>query len=102
MAIIISLEKCITEELLASMHLRLGVNFINVLQAAFAQADPKRAKKTDNLTVFYVLSGSAGTKAARRMLMKLRPGFCFLNLNKLKINQFISKCKFIVKIENQS
>jgi len=45
MAIIISLEQCITEDLLASMHLRLGVNFINVLQAAFAQADPKRAKK---------------------------------------------------------
>jgi hypothetical protein len=29
-----------------------GVNFINILQAAFALEDPESAKKTDNLTVF--------------------------------------------------
>jgi hypothetical protein len=33
-----------------------GVNFINLLRAAFLCADPKRAKKTDNLTVFLALS----------------------------------------------
>jgi hypothetical protein len=31
---------------------RPGVNFINILGAAFASADPEIAKKTDNLTVF--------------------------------------------------
>ncbi len=36
--------------------------------------DPKLAKKTDNLTVFFVLSGSARTKAARRAFVKLTPG----------------------------
>ncbi len=34
------------------MKLSPGVNSINVLQATFACADPKCAKKTDNLTVF--------------------------------------------------
>jgi len=51
-----------------------GVNFINVLLAAFACADPESTKKTDNLTVLFGLSGSARAKAARRMLMKLTPG----------------------------
>jgi len=32
-----------------------GVNFINVLRAAFEHSDPKIAKKTDNLTVFLAL-----------------------------------------------
>jgi len=41
------------------MKLTLGVNFINVLWAAFTWADPKSAKKTDSLTVFFVLLGSA-------------------------------------------
>jgi len=36
--------------------------------------DRKRAKKTDNLTVFFALSGSALVKAAHRTLMKLTPG----------------------------
>jgi hypothetical protein len=34
------------------MKLCPGVNFINVLQEAFAYSDPKNTKKTDNLTVF--------------------------------------------------
>jgi len=29
-----------------------GVNFTNVLRAAFMRSDPKSAKKTDNWTVF--------------------------------------------------
>jgi hypothetical protein len=37
-------------------------------------ADPKRAKKTDNLTEFFMLLGSARVKAACRILMKLTPG----------------------------
>jgi len=45
-----------------------GVNFINVLIAAYTRADPESAKKTDNLTVFFALSGSACIKAARKCL----------------------------------
>ncbi len=52
-----------------------GVNFTNVLRTAFMRADPKSVKKTDNLIVFSVLSGSSGTKAARRTLMNLTLGF---------------------------
>ncbi len=55
------------------MQERSRVNFINVLQAAFARSDPKDAKKTVKLTVSIALSGSAGKKAAHRMLMKLTP-----------------------------
>jgi len=46
-----------------------------VLRAAFMHADPESAKKTDNLTVFFALLGSARAKAARRTLMKLTPGW---------------------------
>jgi len=49
------------------------VNFINVLQAAFTHADSKSTKKTDNLTVFLALLGSAHVKAARKMYLKLTP-----------------------------
>jgi hypothetical protein len=34
------------------VKLTTGVNFINVLQAAFTHPDPESAKETDNLTVF--------------------------------------------------
>ncbi len=57
-----------------------GVDFINVLQAAFAHANPKSTKKTDGLTAFFMLWVSAGAKAAHKMLMKLTTGH---NLAKL-------------------
>ena len=50
-----------------------GVNFNNVLPAAFTLADPKSAKKQLDLTVFFALLGSACVKAAHIMLMKLTP-----------------------------
>jgi hypothetical protein len=50
-----------------------GVNFINVLRAAFICADPKRTKNTVKLSVFFVLLGSSCEKAAHRLLMKLTP-----------------------------
>jgi len=34
---------------------RSGVNFINVLRAAFMHADPKSAKDTDDLSIFIAL-----------------------------------------------
>ncbi len=34
-----------------------GVNFINVLWAAITRADPKSAKKTENLTIFFCTFG---------------------------------------------
>jgi hypothetical protein len=52
-----------------------GVNYINVLQTAFRQKDPKSAKTTVKLSVFFVLLGSAHIQAARRM-MKLAPVQC--------------------------
>ncbi len=52
---------------------------MNILRAAFTHADPESAKKTDNLTAFYVIRFlllllSARAKAASRMLMKLSIG----------------------------
>jgi len=60
----------------------LGVNFINILQAAFWHLDPKNAKKTDNLTGFFTLLGSASVKAACRKLMKLTPKSLFIDCHK--------------------
>ncbi len=51
-----------------------GVDFINVLGAAFASKDPESVKKTVMLSVFFTLSGCAHVKAAHRTLMKLRHG----------------------------
>jgi hypothetical protein len=47
-----------------------GVDFTNILCTAFTRADPKSAKKTDCLTVLFVLLRSVHVKAARKMLMK--------------------------------
>ncbi len=50
-----------------------GVNFINIVQAAFTQADPESIIKILKLSVF-TLSESACKKANYRTLMKLTPG----------------------------
>jgi len=52
----------------------MWVNFNNILLKAFTLADPKIAKKTFNLTVFFALLGSGCVKAAHKMLVKLTPG----------------------------
>ncbi len=62
------------------MKLTPGLNFINVLCTASTPADPKSVKDTNDLTVFFTLSGSTSTKAVRRMLMKLTPGLNFINI----------------------
>ncbi len=56
---------------------RPGINFIKILRAAFSLADLKSAKKTENLTVFFVILGSGHVKASRRTLMKLTPDGMF-------------------------
>ena len=48
-----------------------GVNFTNILRAAFTREDPKIAKELLNLIVFFALLGSLCKKAARRTLVKL-------------------------------
>ena len=63
-----------------------GVNFTNILRAAFTRADPKSAKKTVKLSSFIALLGSARVKAARRTLVKLTPdytGFCNRNRDRI-------------------
>ncbi len=47
-----------------------GVNFTNILNAAFKNADPKSAKKTDSLTVFFALLGFVLAKALQTLNMK--------------------------------
>jgi len=55
---------------------RSGVNFINVLRAAFTLLDPKSVKMIDTLTVFFTLLGT---------LMKLSPGVNFINVWRQKL-----------------
>ena len=50
-----------------------GVNFTNILRAAFTHRSQK-CKKTVKLSSFFALLGSVHVKAACRMLMKLTPG----------------------------
>ncbi len=56
------------------LNLTAGVNFINILQASFASADPKRAKNTVNLSVFFALLGSSNVKDVSKMLTNLTIG----------------------------
>jgi len=51
-----------------------GVNFINILLKAFTHADPRSAKMTVNVSVFFALLGSVLAKAACGTLIKLIPG----------------------------
>jgi len=53
-----------------------GVNFTNILRAAFTLVDHKTKSKKIQLSHQYLftLSGSRGTKAACRTMMKLTPG----------------------------
>jgi len=82
--------------LLFCVNVNSGVNFINILWATFTPADPKSAKKTVKLSIFFALLGSALAKAAHRMLMKLTLGvrffaaFC-IGSCRPKINTFSSQ-----------
>jgi hypothetical protein len=52
-----------------------GVNFTNILHAAFTSVDLKSSQKTDGLTTIFALLGSARIKAElRKMLVKSTPG----------------------------
>ncbi len=54
--------------------LRSGVNFTNILGAAFTLVDPKSVKKIKlSHQCLFKLLGSTGIKAVRRTLMKLSP-----------------------------
>jgi len=54
-----------------------GVNFINVLCAAFIQADPQSVKIQLSCQYLFTLLGSVRIEAAHKMLMKLTPvHFC--------------------------
>ena len=50
-----------------------GVNFTNILQAAFMRADPKSAKKCSKIKQHFALLGSAGVKAARKHVDEIDP-----------------------------
>jgi len=78
-----SVENKLLQRFPARCHDWAELNFTNVLRAAFTLVDPKSIKKIDNLTVFFMLLGSAHVKAVRRTLMKLSPcSRAIPNLNK--------------------
>ena len=78
---------------------RPGVNFTNILQAAFMPADLKSAKKTVKLSSFIALLGSACVKAARRMLVKLTQSFRCFEDREIEAN---AKIEFLGSKQNTS
>jgi len=50
-----------------------GVNFTNKFTLSFYAHRSQKCKKTDDLTFFFTLLGSASVKAVSRSLMKLTP-----------------------------
>jgi hypothetical protein len=49
------------------------VNFINILWAAFAHADPKSAKNSDNLNVFFWAFGICTSKSCSQNIDEIDP-----------------------------
>jgi len=62
-----------------------GVNFTNMFTNSFCARRSRKRKMTDNLTIIFMLSGSAWVKATRRMLMKLTQGGLIL-LRSIQMN----------------
>jgi len=56
-----------------------GVNFINILHAAFTCADPKSIKFLSSFPYLFALLRRACIKAAHKMLMKSTPGLDWYN-----------------------
>jgi hypothetical protein len=56
-----------------------GVNFTNILRAAFMLAHPKSTKNAVKLSVFFALLGSAPVKAVQKMLAKSMTGVTSYN-----------------------
>jgi len=56
------------------------VNFTNIFMLSFYAHRSRKCKKTDNLTVFFMLLGSTCIKTVCRTLMKLTPGVDFTNV----------------------
>jgi hypothetical protein len=63
------MKKDFIKYFLLTIHFELGSISSMFLRTAFTLADPERAKKTDNLTVFLPLLGSEHVKSARRLLI---------------------------------
>jgi hypothetical protein len=61
------------------IKIQSGINFTNILHKAFTSTDNKSTKKTDSLTEFIAVLGSAHIKAAHKMLVKSAPGVNFIN-----------------------
>jgi hypothetical protein len=59
--------------ILRAAFTRAGLNFINVLRTAFTLTDPKSVKKTIKWSSMFTLLGSTIVKAARKTLVKLTP-----------------------------
>ena len=55
------------------MRIKTGVNFINILRAAFTHKDPKIAKKDSQVKQLFVLLGSACVKALRKHVDVIEP-----------------------------
>jgi len=81
-----------------------GVNFINVLQAAFMPADPKRVKFQLSHQYHFTLLESAHVKAVRTMLMKLSQGcrLCLRSLTSSSYNRFEDQYGFILSVFSRS
>ncbi len=73
-----------------------GLNFNKILQAAFTPADPKSAKKTDDLTVFFALLGSAHIEVARKTFVKLTTSIV---ISKIFYGQIF--CEQITKLQKR-
>jgi hypothetical protein len=74
-----------------------GVNFINILRAAFTRTDPKGVKKTVKLSIFFALCISVHAKAARKTLIKSTPALVkALRKHVRKIDPWMGKNAWVI------
>jgi len=78
-----------------------GVNFINVLQAAFYTRRSQKCKKLLDLTVFFALLGSACIKAACKHIGEIDTSYkLLLPLMQVLIDLKTNKTQMETKTEN--
>ncbi len=73
---------------------RLGFNFTNIIQAAFALVDPKSVKNTDKSSLLFYTFGLCTRKSCTYNVDEITVGVNFINIFCLRfLYEFLAKAK---------
>jgi len=67
------------------------INFTNIFMHSFCSRRSRKCKKTDDLTVFFMLLGSARVKAVRRTAFSYKSVLCSFSLLAVWLCNYLAK-----------